>query len=100
MWATMQLHYIDFSLQVTSLIAEHGLRGGKASVIVACGLRNGGSRAREHRLSNCSVQAYLSQGMWDIPGPGSEPMAPALAGRFLTTEPPGKPKVLILNPIV
>ena len=29
--------------------------------------------------------------MWDLPGPGLEPMSPALAGRFLTTEPPGKP---------
>ena len=28
--------------------------------------------------------------MWDLPGPGIEPMSPALAGRFLTTEPPGK----------
>ena len=29
--------------------------------------------------------------MWDLPGPGLEPMCPALAGGFLTTEPPGKP---------
>ena len=28
--------------------------------------------------------------MWDLPGPGLEPMYPALAGRFLTTAPPGK----------
>ena len=28
--------------------------------------------------------------MWDLPGPGLEPVSPALAGRFLTTEPPGK----------
>ena len=28
--------------------------------------------------------------MWDLPRPGLEPMSPALAGRFLTTEPPGK----------
>ena len=28
--------------------------------------------------------------MWDLPGPGPEPMSPALAGRFLTTAPPGK----------
>ena len=30
--------------------------------------------------------------MWDLPGPGLEPMAPALAGGFLTTEPRGKPE--------
>ena len=29
--------------------------------------------------------------MWDLPGPGLKPMSPALAGRFLTTAPPGKP---------
>ena len=29
--------------------------------------------------------------MWDLPGPGLELMCPALAGRFLTTAPPGKP---------
>ena len=30
--------------------------------------------------------------MWDLPGPGLEPVSPALAGGFLTTVPPGKPK--------
>ena len=28
--------------------------------------------------------------MWDLPGPGLEPVFPALAGGFLTTVPPGK----------
>ena len=27
--------------------------------------------------------------MWDLPGPGLEPVSPALAGGFLTTVPPG-----------
>ena len=31
--------------------------------------------------------------MWDLPGPGLEPVSPALAGGFLTTAPPGKPKM-------
>ena len=31
--------------------------------------------------------------MWDLPGPGIEPMSPALEGRFFITEPPGKPSV-------
>ena len=31
--------------------------------------------------------------MWDLPRPGLEPVSPALAGRFSTTAPPGKPKV-------
>ena len=29
-------------------------------------------------------------GMWDFPGPGLEPVSPALAGGFLTTMPPGR----------
>ena len=29
--------------------------------------------------------------MWDLPGPGIEPVSPALAGGFFTTEPLGKP---------
>ena len=29
--------------------------------------------------------------MWDLPGPGLEPMSPALAGGLPTTAPPGKP---------
>ena len=37
--------------------------------------------------------------MWDPPGPGLEPMSPALAGRFPTTAPPGKgsPSVRLLT---
>ena len=33
--------------------------------------------------------------MWDLPGPGLEPVSPALAGRFLTTAPPGKSLYLV-----
>ena len=35
--------------------------------------------------------------MWDLPGPGIEPMSPALAGWFLTTAPPGK-SLKLLSP--
>ena len=31
--------------------------------------------------------------MWDLPRPGLEPVSPALAGRFSTTAPPGKPPI-------
>ena len=54
------------------------------------GLSSCGSRALEHRLSSCGAQAWLLCGMWDLPGPGLEPMSPELAGGFLTTVPPGK----------
>lgn len=32
--------------------------------------------------------------MWDIPGPGFEPMSPALAGGFLSTVPQGSAQIL------
>ena len=50
----------------------------RASVVVA------------RRLSSCGSWAQLLRSMWDLPRPGLEPMSPALAGRFLTTVPPGK----------
>ena len=55
------------------------------------GFRSCTSWALEHRLSSCGAQASLSQGMWDLPGSGIDLMSLALANRFLTTEPPGKP---------
>ena len=54
-------------------------------------------RLQMRRLSNCGSRAQLLRGMWDLPGPGLEPVSPALAGGFLTTAPPGKPGRWILN---
>ena len=48
-------------------------------------------RLQTRRLSSCGSRAQLPRGMWDPPRPGLEPMSPALAGRFSTTAPPGKP---------
>ena len=48
-------------------------------------------RLQMRRLSNCGSRAQLLRGMWDLPGPGLEPVSPVLAGRFSTTAPPGKP---------
>ena len=56
---------------VASLVAEHRLQ--------TC------------RLSSCGSRAQLLRGMRDPPRPGLEPVFPALAGRFSTTAPPGKP---------
>ena len=48
------------------------------------------------RLSNCGSRAQPLRGMWDLPRPGLEPVSPALAGRFSTTAPPGKPLIVVL----
>ena len=56
------------------------------------------SLAAEHslqtrRLSSCGSRVQLLHSMWDLPRPGLEPVSPALAGRFSTTAPPGKPSM-------
>ena len=56
-----------------------------ASVVVARG------------LSSCGARVLLLHGMWDLPGPGLEPMSLAVAGGFLTTAPPGKSVVVIFE---
>ena len=48
-------------------------------------------RLQTRRLSSCGSRTELLRGMWDPPRPGLEPASPALAGRFSTTAPPGKP---------
>ena len=48
-------------------------------------------KLQTRRLSSCGSRAQLLRGMWDLPRPGLEPASPALAGRFSTTAPPGKP---------
>ena len=57
-------------------------------------------RLQTRKLSNCDSQAQLLRGMWDLPRPGLEPVSPALAGRFSTTAPPGKPCSLFLTTIL
>ena len=48
-------------------------------------------RLQTRRLSSCGPRAQLLRGMWDPPRPGLESVSPALAGRFSTTAPRGKP---------
>ena len=63
--------------------------GSKCEAFSSCG-----SWAPERRLSSCGLRAQLLRGMWDLPGPGLEPVSPALAGGFLTTAPPGEPSII------
>ena len=52
-------------------------------------------RLQTRRLSSCGSRALLLRSMWDLPRPGLEPVSPALAGRFSTAAPPGKPPLII-----
>ena len=61
-------------------------RGIRASVVAACGLSRGGS------------QAQLLLSMWTLPGPGIEPVSPALAGGLLSTISPEKSHTIFYLP--
>ena len=56
-------------------------RGTRASVVAAGG------------LSGCGTWASLLCGMWNLHGPGIEPVSQASAGGFSSTAPPGKPQM-------
>ena len=51
-----------------------------------------------HRPNSCGAWASLLCSMWDLPAPEIQPMSPALAEGFFTTEPPGKPLREVLCP--
>jgi len=47
-----------------------------------------GAWTLERGLNSRSARASLPRGVWNLPGPGTEPMFPALASGFLSTGPP------------
>ena len=92
------LCWVFVSVRGLSLVAA---RGGHSSSQCA-GLSLSRPLVAEHRLqtrrlSNCGSRTQSLRGMWDLPRPGLEPMSPALAGRFSTTAPPGKPHTVSLK---
>ena len=87
------LSCVSFSLQW--LLSVQGPRSGSlASGVAACELSSCGSQALECGVSSCDAQAQQFCSMWSLPGPGIELVSLALQGRFLTPEPPRKPKTL------
>ena len=67
-----------------TLVSVRGLLVAVASLVAEHRLYSVGSVVAVHRLSCPEARGIL------VPRPGIEPMSPALEGRFLTTEPPGK----------
>ena len=69
---------VDFSLRRLLLLQSVGSRApGLPAVAV-------------HELSSGGDWTYLLRHMWNLPGPGIEPLSPALVCGFLSTVPPGK----------
>ena len=103
------LHWVLISACGLSLVAASGsyssLQCAGFSLWWLFLLRSTGSRCTGS--SSCGPQALESRlssmwrtdlvAPWDLPGPGLEPVFPALAGGFLTTEPPGKPWTFVCN---
>ena len=99
------LHWVFVAARGLSLVAASG----GCSSLPCAGfslqwlllLQSTGSRRMG--FSSCSAWAQqlwrtglVVRGTWDLPRPGIEPMSSALAGRFLTTVPPGKSLSCIL----
>ena len=98
-WGLLFLAVRRFLIAMASLCCRAWALGTRASVVVARGLSSCGSQALEHRISSCGARVYLLRSMWDLPGPGIEPVSPVLADGFLTTAPPGKSLVPYLTPL-
>ena len=83
---SLLLHRFFSSCGERGLLSSRGAQASQRGGFPRCG-----AQALEHWLSSRGTRAQLLLGMWDPPGPGIEPKSPAMAGRFPSTEPPGKP---------
>ena len=84
--------YLDCggSSLLCTAFAEHSWGQWGPLFIVVRGLLAVVSSLMGYRLSSCGTRAQLLQCLWNLPGPGIEPVSPALGGRVLTAGPPGK----------
>ena len=90
------LCWVFVSVRGLPLVAASGGHSSRCAGLTVAASLVAEHRLQTRRLSNCGSRVQLLRGMWDPPRPGLEPMSPALAGRFSTTAPPGKP----LEPIL
>ena len=81
---------LRWPLSLQSMGSRHA-----ASVVATRGLSSCGLWAAELRPGSCSAPAWLLCGMWYLPGPGLEPVSPALGDGFSTTAPQGSPYLAI-----
>ena len=93
LFAVLALHCcMSFSL----IASSHG--SSLCTCAVQASQRGGlscGAWARERGLSSCGTWARLLPCLWDLPGPGFEPVNLVLTGRFLTIGPPGKSLITV-----
>ena len=102
-WCLLFVEVHILLITETSLLTDIGLRdvgfSSRSMSLSSCGLQ-----ALEHGLKNCGTSAWVALcsehwawvaqllwDMWNLPGPGIEPLSLALAGKFLSTAPPRSP---------
>ena len=90
-WAFSSFGEGGYSLAVVHCVLIAVASHRRAQALGHMGFCSCGCWALEHRLDSCGTRAYSLHSVQDPPGPGIEPVSPALAGRFFTTKPPGKP---------
>ena len=83
----------EFPIAVASLVAEQGLQ--RPSTVAACGFSSCGFWALEHRLSSHGVGLVAPRHAGSYQTRDGTP-SPALAGRFVISEPSGKPQLCFL----
>ena len=78
-----------------------GRTGSRMHGLSSCsmGLSSCGFWAQERRVNHCVTEVQLLCGLWDLPRSGIDPISPVLAGRFLTSAPPGKPYTWLFDTI-
>ena len=70
------------------------VRGPLTITASRCGAQAPDTQAQQLWLTGLVALRHVgSSRMWDLPRSGLEPVSPALAGRFSTTAPPGKPQL-------
>ena len=90
-WGLLFVAVLRLTITVASPVWEQSL-GSQPSIVPSHRLSNCGLWALEHRLRSCGTWALLLYSMQDLPRSGIKPVSPVLAGRFLSTVPPGKSK--------
>ena len=95
---SLLLHGLFSSFGEWGLLSSWGVQASHCSDFSCCraqspgysGFNSCGSWALEHRFNSCGIQTWLFHSMWEPPKTGIKPVSSALAGKFSTTEPPGK----------
>ena len=81
-WQGSKKHFLVNFIYLSFFLTALGLH--------CCAHKALSSFGKRGLVPSCGAQALLPWDMLNLPGPGIKPISPALAGRFLSTVPPGR----------